>query len=96
MTQLATNLQNQVPIRQEQTTTINAKTGKKKIMPKIERIFEDTNASVNPHLNPFTQINDSVQAVSLPKHHSPTKLPSMNEVPKLQKESQATLSQNLT
>lgn len=39
---------------------INAKTGKKKIMPKIERIFEDTNAKVNPHLNPFQQLSEKV------------------------------------
>lgn len=45
-------------LRQEQKVIINAKTGKKKIMPKIERIFEDTNAKVNPHLNPFMQIDD--------------------------------------
>jgi hypothetical protein len=37
-----------------QKETINAKTGKKKIVPKIERVFDDSNAEVNPHLNPFT------------------------------------------
>ena len=39
--------------------TINAKTGKKKIVPKVERIFDDSGANVNPHLNPFIQLNDS-------------------------------------
>jgi len=34
-------------------------TGKKKIMPKIERIFDDSNALVNPHLNPFMQLNEN-------------------------------------
>lgn len=28
-------------------------------MPKIERIFDDSNAEVNPHLNPFTQLNEN-------------------------------------
>ncbi len=32
------------------------KQGKKKIVPKIERVFDDSNAEVNPHLNPFTQL----------------------------------------
>lgn len=36
--------------------TIDAKTGKKKIVPKIERVFNDSSAEVNPHLNPFTQL----------------------------------------
>lgn len=31
-------------------------------MPKIERVFEDTNAKVNPHLNPFVQLTDNVTA----------------------------------
>jgi uncharacterized protein YfeS len=53
MTQLNTNSQQQL-LRQEQKVTVNAKTGKKKIMPKIERIFDDSTAAVNPHLNPFT------------------------------------------
>ena len=40
--------------------TINAKTGKKKIVPKVERIFDDSGSKVNPHLNPFIQLNDAV------------------------------------
>jgi hypothetical protein len=39
--------------------TVNAKTGKKKIIPKVERIFDDSNADVNPHMNPFLQLNES-------------------------------------
>ena len=35
---------------------VSAKTGKKKIMPVIERVYEDTNAEVNPHMNPFMQL----------------------------------------
>ena len=27
-------------------------------MPIIERVYEDTNAEVNPHMNPFMQLND--------------------------------------
>ena len=38
--------------------TINAKTGKKKIVPKVERIFDDSGSKVNPHLNPFIQLNE--------------------------------------
>jgi hypothetical protein len=30
-------------------------------MPKIERVFEDSNAAVNPHLNPFLQLNESTK-----------------------------------
>ena len=44
---------NQPKLNQEQKVTINAKTGKKKIVPKLERIFDDSGANVNPHLNPF-------------------------------------------
>ena len=62
MTQLAANVQNQQQLRTEQKVVINEKTGKKKIMPKIERVFEDTNAKVNPHLNPFVQLTDNVTA----------------------------------
>jgi hypothetical protein len=27
-------------------------------MPKIEKVYEDSNAEVNPHFNPFLQLND--------------------------------------
>ena len=27
-------------------------------MPKIEKVYEDSNAEVNPHFNPFLQFND--------------------------------------
>ena len=30
-------------------------------MPKVERVFEDSNASVNPHLNPFLQLNEGLK-----------------------------------
>ena len=54
MTQLSANaLNQQIPVRKEQKTTINKVTGKKKIQPKIEKVYEDSNAEVNPHFNPF-------------------------------------------
>jgi len=33
-------------------------------MPKIERIFDDSKALVNPHLNPFMQLNEVVAPVA--------------------------------
>jgi hypothetical protein len=36
-------------------------------MPKIERVFEDTNAKVNPHLNPFVQLSEN-PAPNVPTH----------------------------
>lgn len=100
-------------MRQQQTTTVNAITGKKKIQPKIERIFDDTNAKVNPHLNPFMQLSEactkpsfskplngsamkhaSNQQVVNDKEVKPVedatvsnkKLPTMNEIAKLQQQ----------
>jgi len=49
-------------LNQAQKVTVNAKTGKKKIVPKVERIFDDSNADVNPHMNPFLQLNEAGNA----------------------------------
>ena len=93
MTQLAANAQNP-QLRKEQQVTVNAVTGKKKIMPKIERIFDDSNALVNPHLNPFMQLNENqnnqktpakkevIPQVLPPPVKEMRKLPTMNEVVK--------------
>ena len=51
-------------LNQEQKVMINQKTGKKKIVPKVERIFDDSGSKVNPHLNPFLQLNDADTAKS--------------------------------
>jgi ABC-type dipeptide/oligopeptide/nickel transport system ATPase subunit len=47
-----------LPLRQQQQNVVDKKTGKKKIMPKIEQVFQDSNIALNPHLNPFTQLTD--------------------------------------
>lgn len=39
-------------------------------MPKIEKVYEDSNAEVNPHFNPFLQLNE--------KPGGEMKLPSIN------------------
>lgn len=55
-------------------------------MPKIEKVYEDSNAEVNPHFNPFLQFNDKQANASVTKIQ-PTvapaaemKLPSMGQV----------------
>ena len=86
MAQLAQNVQQQQILKQEQKTTINVKTGKKKIQPKIERIFDDSNALVNPHLNPFMQLTDVATKPTFSKpmngslpEQKPPQLPSIKE-----------------
>ena len=65
-------------------------------MPKIERVYDDTNAKVNPHLNPFTQLNEGGPAeVKVEQKDGQYKLPSMNQVAKLTQQNQGLPPQNL-
>ena len=57
-------------------------------MPKIEKVYEDSNAEVNPHFNPFLQFNEKqgngnasaskIQPIVAPV--AEMKLPSMGQV----------------
>ena len=55
-------------------------------MPKIEKVYEDSNAEVNPHFNPFLQLNDKQANASTAKIQpvvapvAEMKLPSMGQV----------------
>ena len=48
--------------QEEQKTITVMKNGKKKIKPVVEQMYQDTGELVNPHMNPFTQLNDAGEA----------------------------------
>ena len=71
MNQLAPNAETTQQKPSEQKVTINPKTGKKKIVPKIERVFDESTETVNPRLDPFKRIaEDQVHVPTQQVNHT--------------------------